>query len=86
MDRLNYFEPYSAPPNHENQLTRAYLVVLRLVPFALSDFLSLVRRDQRAKGYRERLPTLSQAGGGSPRSDSDVKPAVSFEREKALNN
>jgi hypothetical protein len=62
MDRLNYFEPYSSPPEHENQLTRAYLVVLRLVPFALADFLTLVREDQRRKDYDNLLPTLSELG------------------------
>jgi hypothetical protein len=34
-DPLNFFEPYeSLPPTHENQLTRAFLIVLRLVPIA----------------------------------------------------
>jgi hypothetical protein len=32
-DALNFFEPFERlPPNHENQLTRALLVVLRLSP------------------------------------------------------
>lgn len=32
---LNYFEPYEAlPPHHENQLTRALVVVLKLSPMA----------------------------------------------------
>jgi hypothetical protein len=30
-DPLNFFEPYEGlPPSHENQLTRAFLVVLKL--------------------------------------------------------
>src|SRR5687768_11918946 len=35
QDPLNFFEPYqSLPPTHENQLTRALLVVLRFCPMA----------------------------------------------------
>lgn len=63
MDKLNYFEPYDTDPGHEDQLTRAYLVVLRLVPMALADFLDLVREDQRQKGYDPLLPPLSETGG-----------------------
>ena len=34
-DPLNFFEPFeSLPPTHENQLTRGFLVVLRLVAIA----------------------------------------------------
>lgn len=34
-DALNFFEPFERlPPNHENQLTRALLLVLRLSPMA----------------------------------------------------
>ena len=34
-DALNFFEPFERlPPNHENQLTRALLLVLRLSPIA----------------------------------------------------
>jgi hypothetical protein len=29
---LNVFVPYSLPPNHEDQLTRAAMIVLRAVP------------------------------------------------------
>lgn len=42
-DRLNFFLPYqSAPAGHENQLTRALLVVLRYSPLAHQSWLSLV--------------------------------------------
>lgn len=42
-DRLNFFMPYqSAPAGHENQLTRALLVVLRYSPLAHQSWLSLV--------------------------------------------
>lgn len=42
-DRLNFFEPWeSLPANHENQLTRALLIVLRYCPIAQQAWLSLV--------------------------------------------
>ncbi len=42
-DRLNFFEPWkNLPPNHENQLTRALLVVLRYCPIAHQAWLSLI--------------------------------------------
>jgi hypothetical protein len=43
QDRLNFFEPWQhAPANHENQLTRALLVLLRYCPIAHQVWLSLV--------------------------------------------
>lgn len=42
-DKLNFFEPWEAlPPNHENQLTRALLVVLRCCPIAQQAWLALI--------------------------------------------
>lgn len=42
-DPLNFFEPYeSLAPHHENQLTRALLVVLRYCPMAHQAWLSLI--------------------------------------------
>jgi hypothetical protein len=46
MDRLNYFEPYqSKPSNHEDQLTRAFLVLCRYVPMVQALFIDLVRKE-----------------------------------------
>jgi hypothetical protein len=43
QDRLNFFEPWERiPANHENQLTRALLVVLRYCPIAHQAWLSRV--------------------------------------------
>ena len=42
QDRLNFFEPWERPANHENQLTRAFLVVLRYCPIVQQAWLSLV--------------------------------------------
>ncbi len=42
-DKLNFFEPWEAlPPSHENQLTRALLVVLRYCPIAHQAWLALI--------------------------------------------
>jgi hypothetical protein len=42
QDRLNFFEPWERPAHHEDQLTRALLVVLRYCPIAHQVWLSLV--------------------------------------------
>jgi len=45
-DALNFFLPFRRlEPNHENQLTRALLVVLRLSPMAHTAWLRLVAPD-----------------------------------------
>jgi hypothetical protein len=52
-DRLNFFSPFeNAPPNHENQLTRALLVVLRMSPIAHAVWLRLIAPDREL----QRLP------------------------------
>jgi hypothetical protein len=38
---LSIFRPYSRPPNHEDQLTRAFLIVTKLVPEAHDALLAL---------------------------------------------
>ncbi len=54
-DALNFFEPFERlPPNHENQLTRALLLVLRLSPVAHESWLA-----RAAPGRR--LPELPVA-------------------------
>ena len=51
MSHLNYCYPYqSRPPEHEDQLTRAFLVLLRLVPLAQAAFLDLIRAKQKESG------------------------------------
>jgi hypothetical protein len=45
-DPLNPFQPYEGlPAHHENQLTRALLIVLRLCPMAHTTWLRLVDPD-----------------------------------------
>jgi hypothetical protein len=53
-DPLNYFSPFEQlPANHENQLTRALLVLLRLSPLTHATWLRLVAPEREL----QRLPT-----------------------------
>lgn len=55
---LNFFEPYERlSPGHENQLTRALLVVLRYCPIAHQAWLSLI--DPEKKLHKLPHPTFS---------------------------
>lgn len=46
-NRLNFFSPYeNASASHENQLTRAFLVVLRYSPLCHQEWLRLIRSDR----------------------------------------
>src|SRR6266568_2646721 len=61
MERLNYFSPYQSKGAwHEDQLTRAFLVVVRMVPLALAALLDLVREQQGVQGSESRIPTSSE--------------------------
>ena len=69
-DPLNFFEPYEGlPPSHENQLTRAFLVVLKLVPIAHSVWLRMV--------------SDSRNGGAEPLASLERLPAASFQTQTA---
>jgi len=60
MERLNYFNPYKSKGAwHEDQLTRAFLVVVKMVPLALSAFLDLIRDRQTTAKSERPLPSLS---------------------------
>lgn len=60
MERLNYFNPYQSKGAwHEDQLTRAFLVVVRMVPLALSTFLDLIRDRQVTAKSERPLPSFS---------------------------
>lgn len=61
MNHLNYFEPYKAKkPYHEDQLTRAFLVVLRMVPLVQTTFIDLIRSYQISKKHNRILPALTE--------------------------
>jgi len=65
MSHINYFEPYeSKSPYHEDQLTRAFLIVLRYVPSALMLFYDSVIRSIYQKSLEKNknieLPSISE--------------------------
>jgi hypothetical protein len=58
MSHLNYFIPYnSKEAHHEDQLSRAFLVVLRYIPMARAIFVEMIRRKQADKPL---LPSISE--------------------------
>src|SRR6266446_5780221 len=60
MERLNYFNPYQSKGAwHEDQLTRAFLVIVKMVPLALSVLLDLIRDKQNVAKGDKPLPSLS---------------------------
>lgn len=70
---LNYFEPFeSKTPNHEDQLTRAFMVVLRMVPMAHAMFLDLVRAEQERTQAKNRVPPLSVLANADIRFSTQV--------------
>ena len=69
QDRLNFFEPWERlPAYHENQLTRALLVVLRYSPIAHQAWLSLIDRSLPPLHSLDR-PTFDTQRGTILRSD-----------------
>jgi len=80
-DPINFFEPYeSLPPQHENQLTRALLVVLRYCPIAHQAWLSMV--DPARKIHQLPHPAFGTQrarilGEGSPGPTNAPIPGIS---------
>jgi len=61
MERLNYFSPYQSKGAwHEDQLTRAFLVVVRMVPLALAALLDLIRDEQVIRGSESPIPSSTE--------------------------
>jgi hypothetical protein len=69
-DRLNFFEPFERlAPHHENQLTRALLVLLRLSPLVHTAWLKLIApaRELHRLGpatFNTQRAAVQEAGGG----------------------
>lgn len=61
-NHISVFEPFSAPAEHENQLTRALLIVLRTIPVAHAAWLDLADRSYRANN----LAAVPPGGRGIP--------------------
>src|SRR3989344_6795970 len=65
MSHINYFEPYeSKSAHHEDQLTRAFMVILRYVPSALLIFydsvVNVISKKALEKDTSIDLPSISQ--------------------------
>jgi len=56
-DHLNLFCPYSSGPEHENNLTRGLLLILKSSPFLFRQFINLILRNYSSS----ELITLSQS-------------------------
>src|SRR5580698_10373074 len=61
MELLNYFSPYQSKGAwHEDQLTRAFLVVVRMVPLALAALLDLIRDEQVVRRSESPIPSSTE--------------------------
>jgi hypothetical protein len=86
-DALNFFMPFRRlEPNHENQLTRALLVVLRLSPMAHAAWLRLVARDrdlQRLPVATFRTQTRAVRHAGDAEEPADLISCSSRRRHRS---
>lgn len=78
MDHLNYFNPYDRDATHEDQLTRAFLAVLRLVPLARTMFVDLIRKRQsQIKGCCQ-IPATAEPEAGTCTIQTQVTSLESY--------
>lgn len=78
MSHLNYFEPFkSKKPWHEDQLTRAFLVVLRYSPLTLFLFYNLIEKSlseiSKKKNIAASLPSMSEIDLKNVSFDTQLK-------------
>jgi len=65
MGHLNVFMPYEHKPlHHEDQLTRAFLILVRTVKMIEASFLELLATRMEEAGIQTRPKTLTQEPGG----------------------
>jgi len=70
---LNVFIPYESKPlNHEDQLTRAFLILIRSIKLVEASFLELVASAMEIEGIKNRPATLSQQIGGLDSVETQV--------------
>ncbi|MDY0201943.1 MAG: hypothetical protein RBR40_13250 [Tenuifilaceae bacterium] len=74
MNRLNYFNPYNSKSgDHEDQLTRAYLALLRISFQAFSSFISYLNRENKNEEKFELEDILEDDWSfETQRSDPDI--------------
>lgn len=81
MDRMNCFNPYvDKPKEHEDRLTRSFLVVLQYSPMVQSTFINLIRDEQLELVVEGRLehkwlmpPAFSSSESGGVHELEEVK-------------
>jgi hypothetical protein len=75
---LSIFRPYGRPPGHEDQLTRAALIVMKLVPLAQESFLGMIACDRLsglpARRFDLQTENLVLPDRGRPRSTLLFRP------------
>ena len=65
MSRLNYYNFFkNKPQNAEDRLTRAFLVLVRLIPSVQAAFIEVVREKQRAQGDGALVPARTTTDTG----------------------
>lgn len=65
MSRLNYYNFFkSKPPNAEDRLTRAFMVLVRLIPSVQAAFIEVVREKQLAQGDGALVPARTATDTG----------------------
>lgn len=73
MHRLNVFNPFEdKSPKHEDTLTRAFMILLRLSPVIHADFLEYVRDKQRISGAENIIGSMSNLGAHQERIFTQV--------------
>lgn len=83
MDRLNYFAPFQSKlAGHEDQLTRAFLVVLRYVPLAQAASIDLLR-ERAIDNLNDVIPPISGLVGAVPSFQTQVS-TISKSRGRLL--
>lgn len=76
MDHLNYFFPYERKDaHHEDQLTRAFLVILKMVPFIQHMFIEMIREKMFEKNVNPEniVPSLVNTEHRIERIETQVK-------------
>lgn len=76
-EHLNFFYPYDRKKSHhEDQLTRAFLVLVRLVPLVRAAFIDMVREYQRSVHAENVLPAFFDSDMTSIQTQKQELPAA----------
>lgn len=85
MDHINYFKPYERKKGwHEDQLTRAFLVILKYIPMAQAIFIDTIRENQLSSGSKCLLPPLTEVGSCLSKSPMTQTSDIDLEEGKLV--